>query len=284
MIHENVCESRKVNSISFEAEALWFRILTRVDDNGNYYRDARRVFPAIMLEKRGCTEELVEKWLRELIRIGLVAEFEADEREYLHVVDFEKYQDLRQDGFASIKYPIHPSNLGPGYTKEGRRSLVLRNGEELKKAVRERCESGPTPVIDECHAIEVEVEVKGKEEVEGEVSDDETFEPVEPNFYTFQRAFKQAAGIKPKDFVGSVERYKVLGRKYGEQEVLDSINTWVEQKGGKAVTRRSIWSPKNFLEEAEDILDARIEAKNEPPEGEEISRMAKAGRPPAVQM
>lgn len=284
MIHDNVCESQKVNSISFEAEALWFRLLTVVDDNGNFYRDVRRIYPALLLEKKGASEGSTERAIKELLRVRLVAMFTADQRQYIHVIDFEKYQDLRLDGFACVQFPIHPSEMGAGYTGEGRRSAVLREAEALEIPVVEQYETGDIPVVRRSRALEVEVEVKGKEEVEvTSTSEIEDHKP--PNYRDFQRCFKQAAGRNPKTFPQLVERYEVLCRKYGEHGVLDSINAWVEQKGGKAVVRKTEWAPKNFLvDDAEDILDARIDAANEPLEGEEISRMARAGRAPAVQM
>lgn len=260
MIHDKLIDSHKVNSVSFEAEALFVRLITLADDNGNYYGDLLRIFANAVPEKKGATQDSTQKALKELTKIGLLIEYEGDRRQHVHIADFEKHQDLRKDLSAQVEFPLHPSALGPAYTE---------NGERRDKCVRPRTEpergvTGPNGHETEC-GLEVEVEVKGKEQVEG--SDETSFEPVEPNFYTFQRAFKQAAGIKPKDFVGSVERYKALGRKYGEQEVLDSINDWVERRGGKRVTRKDVWSPKNFLEEAEDILDARLEAKSEPGEG-----------------
>lgn len=281
MICDNALRSKKLNAVSLGAGELWFRILLLVDDNGNYFGDRLVIFANAMRSKRGITADLVSGFVKELIDVGLLEEYTVPEEDepYIHVSDFHEYQTFKTDRPVKVTYPIHPT--GPYFKETGKVPLEIREVSTVEP-LRNHAPQNGVPL--RSPEVELEVEAEGEVKVEGKVSDDDSFEPVEPNFYTFQRAFKQAAGIKPKDFAGSVDRYKTLGRKYGEQEVLDSINTWVEQKGGKSVTRRSIWSPKNFLEEAEDILDARIEAKNEPPEGEEISRMARAGRAPAVQM
>jgi len=274
MIHDNVCESQKVNSISFEAEALWFRLLTVVDDNGNYYRDVRRVFPALMLEKKGADEASAERAIKELLKVGLVVKYDADEREYLHIVDFEKYQDLRLDGFACVQFPIHPPELGQGYTKEGRRSSVLRTAEEPKKAVRTQLDSGSRVVPAQCHALEVEVEVKEEGEVEGEVPTTHR----EGNYNKFREAFKSAIGraTKPKPYPKNVERYQELCRRFGEDEVLDAINAYVALHG-KAALYKNKYADSNFLhDEAEDLIKAKLDGTLAPPEEEsdEISRVA----------
>lgn len=274
MIHENVCESQKTNSISFEAETLWYRILTRVDDNGNYYRDARRVFPAVMLEKKNASEALVEKWLRELLKIELIAIFEADGREYLHIVDFEKYQDLRQDGYASVQYPIHPLELGQGYTKEGRRSSVLRTESAPQKAVREQSLSSSGRVF--TGPSEIEVEVKG--EVEGEVV---SSSHREGKFNNFRDAFKRALGraTKPKPYTSHVEKYQELCRRNGENEVLDAINSFVSLHG-KQVLLKNKYADRDFLmDECQDLIDAKKNGTLDSATNDSEDRSSEPSRP-----
>lgn len=261
MIDENALRSKKLNAVSFGAGELWFRILLLVDDNGNYFGDRLVIFANAMRSKKGVTAKMAAGFVDELISIGLLEEYTVPEEDepYIHVTDFHGHQYFKPDRPVKVSFPVHPT--GPYFNGTGKASLV-----EREESATDTDSNQNGSKVDTSRRPEFEVEVSSKKEVEG--SDDETsFEPAEPNFYTFQKAFKQAAGIKPKDFVGSVERYKSFARKYGEQEVLDSINDWVERRGGKRVTRKDAWSPKNFLEEAEDILDARLEAKNEPGEG-----------------
>lgn len=362
MIHDNIINSHKVNALSPWAEVLWMRLLTVVDDNGNYYADSMRVFANCLPEKKGATEKITKQAIQELRDVGLIVEYEAEERRYLHLVKFHKFQTLRRDRPVTVYFPTHPREAGPSFKQSGmptseewaefdetrtgfvyfvqadnggpikigfsespkdrlaalqvntpsklRLLAVIEGTNENESALHKRFQkhkiqgewfrpdqeimefvgitTGETTGKPEVNHLrettgsapattifEVEVKDKQKVEVEGVrvLSDEETETP--PNFRNFQQAFKQAAGKKPKPFPRAIERYETLCRKYGESEVLDAINVFVERKGGKAVTRKNEWSSKNYLEdEAEDILDERIDAANEETNGDgELPRL-----------
>jgi hypothetical protein len=264
MIHDKICESRKVNSVDFYAEALWVRLLTKADDNGNYYRDVRRVHANCMLEKPEATEQATEKALRALLKVGLLQQYESDGRKYIHLADFHDWQDLRTDKNTQIDHPIHPYEMGGAYVGEGLRrdtwqepNAIMLETQRRPVGNRSVTEMAPAGSPKE----EVEVEVKDQEEEE--VVAHTEIETPEPNFKSFQSSWKQAAGKKPKPFPALIEQYEAICRKYGEDEVLNAINDWVEQKGGRLKTAKNEWGPKNFLEDdAEDILDAKIDEKN----------------------
>lgn len=270
MINSNVCESQKLNSVSFEAAELWFRLITVVDDNGNYYRDSLRVYANLMQEKNHCTQESTEKALRELSKIGLISVYKEDKREYLHLTDFEKHQNLRNDLSADVSYPLHPSTLGPAYTE---------NGTRRDKCVRPQTEPEQDGTSRNVSALEVEVkeedEVGGQSPVRQSFPDEETHQ--EGNFALFKKLFKSVAGVRVKDFKSRVEQYQELCRKFGEQEVLDAINAWVAQEGGKASTKRDNWAVKNFLDAVPEIIEEKKAAPEPDQEPEEIAKMPSGG-------
>ena len=119
MISENVCTSKKLTKVSAEAERLWFRLLTRVDDNGNFHGGAAEVRGAC-LPCFDVTLAQTESWLKELNDVrgqgeedphGLIAFYEVHGERFAHFIGFEKHQTLRKDRTMSIKFPLHPENM-----------------------------------------------------------------------------------------------------------------------------------------------------------------------------
>ena len=250
MIHDNVCESRKLNSVSFEAAELWFRLLTVVDDNGNYYGGPAKVYVNLMEEKKGASQKSTEKSLRDLNDVGLIQIYEADGRTYLHITDFSEHQNLRKDLSADVSYPLHPATFGPAYTKDGeRRDKCVRPG------------NGPERVVTDCSEPEtarpLEVEVKGEEEVEGEVDGTEL---TSSDLKTFKTVFREQTGAKAKIGTKTGEKLAGLCGRYGMTRVLDALPKWVEDEGGKTAIqndkKKREWASSNFLRDAEEIIEA----------------------------
>jgi len=110
MIHENITTSDKFANISYQAECLYFRLLTQTDDYGNtrassgYVKDI--CFPRKKMDKN-ISYDLVEKWLQELIKIGLVIKYKVNEIYYLHFFKFEDFQTLRKDRLKNSSIPCY---------------------------------------------------------------------------------------------------------------------------------------------------------------------------------
>lgn len=276
MIHDRICESRKTNSIDFYAEVVWVRLLTKADDNGNYYRDVRRIHANCMLEKPRASEDDTEKAIKALLKVGLLKEYEADDRKYIHLTDFHEWQELRTDKNAHIDHPVHPPRFGGAYIGEGlRRDTWVNQFQREAEAGGEP--TGDRPVTHSEPEGRPKGEVEVKEEVEGE--DEGTHHHPDGNFRRFQEAFKQAVGraTKPKAYPTAVERYTDLCRRFGENEVLDAINAYVALHG-KAVLYKNKYADRNFLiDEAEDLIKAKQDGTLNPPaeqEADEVSRVA----------
>lgn len=288
MIHVNICRSAKVNNVSLGAEMLWVRILTLVDDNGNYDRDPLLVFANGCKSKKGVKLEDVGIWMEELIESGLLRTYQSGDETFIHFTDFDQYQNLRADRGVVVTWPVHPVEMGDGYSESGKGELVRRQMTTTSQPVYNHV---PQPRDNHLPAERPqEVEVKDKEKVEVEADDDHDLElrsgsageskPID--WRGFQRAFKDASGVKPNErFHGRL--YEELCQRFSEDSIRDVIDDFVEKHGTKARTRKNAWSVKNFLEEAEDLIDSKREvAKDEamPPDMAKIPGF----RTPAVQM
>lgn len=271
MIHDKICESRKVNSVSFYAEALWVRIITKADDNGNYWRDPFRIHANCMFEKDEATCDETGVAVKQLIKAGLLLPYEADGRGYVHVADFHEYQELRGDRNAHVEHPIHPVEMGGAYTGEGLRRDVWSN-QVVDRTVRQ-----PVTATEPSWTPAGTPEVEVKEEEEGEVSASHP----EGNFNRFRDAFKDAVGraTKPKPYPKNLDRYADLCRRFGQDEVLDAINAYVALHG-KAALHKNKYADSNFLhDEAEDLIKAKKDGTLDSPEEESGDRSAEPSRP-----
>lgn len=119
MIHSNICESEKLSLVSYPAETLYYRLLTRVDDNGNFTANPRVVFGQCMTLREDMTPKKVESLLEELATVTesgkkpLIEFYDAGGDRWLHITKFEDFQYLRPDRTATIKFPAHPNQMGP---------------------------------------------------------------------------------------------------------------------------------------------------------------------------
>jgi hypothetical protein len=272
MIHDRICESEKVNKVSLGAEILWERLLTRVDDNGNYDGDPLVVYANCLRYKSGVTVKDVEKWIKELLDVrsdddkGLLVQYTFKGRKYLHIVKFRKYQDLRDDKTRTVQYPPHPTEIGePAYLKTGRGLDVIRT-ETVSGPSADRLE----PV---CEApkdgLEVEVEAEEEDEVEAAEQQQQPFEEVQQDngdWAAFIKVFRSAAGGSTQfsHFRSNQEKYEELCRRYGRELVNLVIADWVALKGGKEATKKNQYACKNFLEDADGLIEDRKAEKENP--------------------
>lgn len=104
MIDKKLIISRKVNSVSLGAECMYVRILLLTDDFGRYYADPR-ILRAHVFSLRNITNKTLLKWLRELVEIGLVRLYSANDEEYLEIVRFEDFQTFRTDRKRQEGFP-----------------------------------------------------------------------------------------------------------------------------------------------------------------------------------
>lgn len=105
MIDKKLITSRKVNSISLGAECLYVRVLSLTDDFGRYHSDTR-ILKAHAFSLRRVTERAIQKWLSELVDVGLIRLYSVDGEEYLEVTRFEDFQTFRTDRKRQELFPV----------------------------------------------------------------------------------------------------------------------------------------------------------------------------------
>jgi hypothetical protein len=94
MLHENICESEKIQQLSPGAEVMYYRILTKVDDYGNWWWEVPRFKSNCFSQKHTLTNKVVINWMQELVDAKLVTVYQSECRNYFHFNDFENYQKL----------------------------------------------------------------------------------------------------------------------------------------------------------------------------------------------
>jgi hypothetical protein len=96
-----ITRSRKINSLSPEAEVLFYRLLVSADDWGRFYAEPMLVLAECFPLKLGkVTVREITEWLGELVRVRLIRIYEAEGEAYL---SFGKWQQRSRAGRS--KYP-----------------------------------------------------------------------------------------------------------------------------------------------------------------------------------
>ena len=117
MIHSNICESKKLSTVSYAAETLYYRLLSRVDDDGNFTAEPRVILGQCLPFRTDQDAESVEELLQELATVTngekqpLISFYFVDEDRYLHINRFQDFQYLRPDRTAVAVYPTHPQSV-----------------------------------------------------------------------------------------------------------------------------------------------------------------------------
>lgn len=105
-IREAAIKSRAVNSLSWQGEVFWRRLLNTVDDFGRYDADPEllraQVFPRQLDRVR---EADISRLLAECEEAGLLFRFEADQKAYLVMNQWEQGRALKSS------YPPPPPDI-----------------------------------------------------------------------------------------------------------------------------------------------------------------------------
>jgi len=108
IIKESICTSDNLDTLSWQEEVFFYRLLVNCDDYGRF--DARpailrsRCFP---LKISKVTEKQILGWLKTLSHQNLIKIYEIEGQRYLYVPTWEKHQQIRA---KRSKYPAPDSN------------------------------------------------------------------------------------------------------------------------------------------------------------------------------
>lgn len=77
-VHPDICTDQGLVGLSGDAERLWVRLWTHLDDEGRCEDDPLLLKAALFPRHRHIGEDDIEEWLGELIRNGQVIRYEID--------------------------------------------------------------------------------------------------------------------------------------------------------------------------------------------------------------
>lgn len=95
---------QRINKLSLNAEAWFWRVLVSVDDFGNGRADPE-LCRAKTAGNRRVTTRQVSGWLREMVNVGLIQFYSAKDEPFLHIVGFEENQPAGKNGKRFKRFP-----------------------------------------------------------------------------------------------------------------------------------------------------------------------------------
>lgn len=105
-MYSGFIKGHRINKLSLEAEAWFWRVLASADDFGNADADPGLCYAATVGRRAGITIRQVEKWLGELGESGLIQIYpDGNGDKYLHIVGFEDLQPAGKNGKRVRKFP-----------------------------------------------------------------------------------------------------------------------------------------------------------------------------------
>lgn len=99
---------RRINSVSLQAEAWFWRLLAVADDYGNLPADAPHLY-ALTSGRRSASREEVTAFCAELVQADLIRPYSSPSGDaFYHIAGFVGLQPAGKNGKRYAKCPIHP--------------------------------------------------------------------------------------------------------------------------------------------------------------------------------
>lgn len=103
--------------LSPEGERCFWRLQTHCDDEGRCENNPRLINAALFPLNDDTSPGMVELWVKEMERVGLVVRYSVDGRHYLQVIGFDKFQKPRHP--TPSKIPAPPEGYGVSPEDDG---------------------------------------------------------------------------------------------------------------------------------------------------------------------
>lgn len=110
-IYSGFIKGQRINRLSLQAEAWFWRVITTVDDFGNGEADPE-LCHALTAGRRKVTPKQISAWLREMKDVGLIELYEVKGEPYLHVTGFEVSQPAGKNGKRIKRFPSPAESSG----------------------------------------------------------------------------------------------------------------------------------------------------------------------------
>lgn len=104
-LYAGFIKGQRINKLSLQAEAWFWRVYAVADDFGNCDADPELLRSATKGHRK-VTAKQVERWLEEMRAVGLVSFYEQKGERYLHILRFEETQPAGKNGKRYKRFPL----------------------------------------------------------------------------------------------------------------------------------------------------------------------------------
>ncbi len=120
MLREGIITSERVCALSWQAEVLYRRLMSAVDDFGRYYGTPMMIRAACFPTQLDRVKDgEIEKWLQESVAVKLLRIYDVDGKPYVEMIDFRQQIRAKKSKFPDpVNGVDHPSVIVAAKTKE----------------------------------------------------------------------------------------------------------------------------------------------------------------------
>lgn len=129
-IYSGFIEGQRINKLSLQAEAWFWRVLATADDFGNAKAEPRSCWLATVGHRENITAKHVGAWLQEMAENGLILFYQAKGERFLHITGFEEMQPSGRNGKRIQRHPPPDESSGFQVNPEKSRINVSPDTEE----------------------------------------------------------------------------------------------------------------------------------------------------------
>lgn len=104
-LYAGFIKGQRINKISLQAEAWFWRVFAVADDFGNFDADLE-LLRAATKGRRNVSVKQIERWLSEMADVGLISFYETKSERYLHILRFEETQPAGKNGKRLKRFPL----------------------------------------------------------------------------------------------------------------------------------------------------------------------------------
>jgi hypothetical protein len=115
-------DSEPVNSLSWQAEVFFTRLIMKVDDFGRHPANTKLLGSILFPLKDGIRDADITRHLAECEEAGLIAVYESESKKYLEIKNFDQRLRLKKS-----KYPA------PCLTHDGQMTVICQSHDGVKR-------------------------------------------------------------------------------------------------------------------------------------------------------
>lgn len=98
-------DSETINSLSWQAEVAFTRLIMKVDDFGRYSANPKLLRSHLFPVRDGIRDADITRWLAECQKSGLLRVYEVDQKSYLEIIKFGQKPRAEKSKFPACTIP-----------------------------------------------------------------------------------------------------------------------------------------------------------------------------------